>query len=62
MKDQEINRAFLMEEEDENAEMNLSNIKRQGRAGKFGSGKFIINIFWFVDGYEDDYGDYGDED
>ena len=57
MKDQEMNRAFLMEEEDENDEMNLSNIKRQGRAGKFGSGKFIINIFWFVDGYEDDYGD-----
>ena len=62
MKDQEMNRAFLMEEEDENDEMNLSNIKRQGRAGKFGSGKFIMNIFWFIDGYEDDYGDYGDED
>lgn len=57
-----MNRAFLMEEEDENDEMNLSNIKRQGKAGRFGSGKLIINVDWFLDGYEDDYGDYGDED
>ena len=57
-----MNRAFLMEEEDENDEMNLSNIKRQGKAGRFGSGKLIRNIDWFVAGYEDDYGDYGDED
>lgn len=57
MKNQDLNREFL--EEDEDDENNIAAIKYNGKAGRFNSGKGVVYcVNWL--GY-DDYGSYDDD-
>lgn len=59
MKNQDLDRGFL--EEDEDDENNIAAIKMNGKAGRFHSGKGVVSFVDFLGGY-DDYGSYGDDD